>query len=339
MIYEDDAKIILKQDCDWANLRNKTILISGATGLLGSVLTDMFSLLNEKFSLNLKLLLISRNPSLVSAVPFINYIAHDINLSLNNINFENKIDYIIHLASNTHPLLYASDPIKTITTNIFGTYNLLELAAKNPGCRFLLASSVEIYGEDKNVSENGYSEKDAGYIDSNSLRSGYPESKRLSESLCQAYKAEKNVDFVIARLSRCYGPTLRKDDSKVMSQFLKNAVEKKDIVLKSEGNQKFSYLYSADTASAIIFLLLNGKCAEAYNVADRKSEIQIRKLAELIAKISGVKVVKGYPESLEKKGYSVVQNAVLNPAKINQLGWKASFSIEEGIEITLKCMK
>ena len=88
MIYEDDAKIILKQDCDWANLRNKTILISGATGLLGSVLTDMFSLLNEKFSLNLKLLLISRNPSLVSAVPFINYIAHDINLSLNNINFE-----------------------------------------------------------------------------------------------------------------------------------------------------------------------------------------------------------------------------------------------------------
>ena len=161
---------------------------------------------------------------------------------------EEKLDYIIHLASNTHPKSYANQPISTITTNVLGTINLLELAKNNPGSRVLLLSSVEIYGENKSNEKESFSEKDFGYIDCNTVRAGYNESKRCSETLACAYNSECGVDFVIARLCRCYGPTLLKTDTKALSQFIFHALKSENIVLKSEGLQNYSYIYASDQA-------------------------------------------------------------------------------------------
>lgn len=334
-IYQEDIESVLNLKCDWNQLKNKTVLITGATGLIGTVLVDMLVFLNFKFSLNLKLILISRH-EVKSEYAFIKHIVWDISKP---INFDEKIDYVIHAASNCNPVLYASQPIETITGNIFGTYNLLSNVCSKSQCRFLFLSSSEIYGDDIEKKERGFSEKDAGYIDCNLARSCYNESKRLSETLCAAFASEKKLDYVICRLSRSYGPTLKNEDSKALSQFLHNAVRGQDIVLKSQGNQFYSYIYSADAASSIIFLLLNGKSGEAYNVADIKSNISLKDLSRLIADFTGRKVIFDLPTEAEQKGYSKAQRAILDPAKINSLGWTAQFDIQTGIKRTVELLK
>ena len=334
-IFLEDISSILNLNCNWLSLKEKTILITGGTGLIGTILIEMFCLLNKVYSLNLKLIIVSRKKHITDN-SVIQYLVQNVN---DPFDLKLPIDYIIHAASNTHPLQYSLEPIETITSNVFGTYNLLSLASKNNNCKMIFISSVEIYGNDISNNNSGFKEDDMGYLNCNTLRACYNESKRLSETLCQAFYSQKKVEFVIARLCRCYGPTLKKDDSKALSQFLFNGIKKQDIILKSKGEQTYSYLYAADAASAIIFLMLNGVTGEAYNVSDKESVIKLKDLANLIAKNCNTKVIFDLPSETESKGYSKSDIAILNSEKINKLGWKAQFSLEEGIKRTLSILK
>ncbi len=248
-----------------------------------------------------------------------------------------KIDYAIHAASNTHPIAYSTDPIGTITTNIFGTYYLLEYL-KSQKTRILFVSSVEIYGENRGDIES-FSEKDFGYIDCNTMRAGYPESKRLSESLCQSYIEKYKMEIIIARLCRVFGPTMLESDSKALSQFIKKAVKGEDIVIKSEGKQFYSYIYVFDAVSALLTIVLKGQMGEAYNVSDDNFNITLKDLSEKIATSVGKKVIFELPDKKEQKGYSTASKAILDSTKLKKLGWNAFFSLKESVAETITILK
>lgn len=343
-IYNEDLNKVCKINVPWEKLIDKTLIISGANGLIGSFLIDVIMKKNIESNLNCTIIALVRN--LENAKKRFNkylysnncfkIISCDVN-NLDTLTIDCNIDYIIHLASNTHPKAYSLEPITTITTNIIGTYNLLKIADEKKIKRFVFASTCEIYGENRGDIDK-FSEDYCGYINCNTLRAGYPESKRCGESLCQAYITQKNLDIVIPRLTRTYGPTMLMSDTKALSQFIKNGVENKDIVLKSDGTQKYSYIYVADAVSALITIMLLGKCGEAYNISDEKSDINLKDLAKLIADFVGMKVIFEKPDSIEKAGYSKVTKALLDNSKLKELGWNAQFDIEKGIKNTINIL-
>lgn len=333
--YQNSINYVSNLDLSWQILQGKTIMISGATGMIGSFLIEV--LLREG-SIG-RILALGRNEKsfLKRFADYLDnnklqFISHDVNLPLENIQ---KADYVVHAASNTHPVAYATAPIETIRTNVIGTNNMLEYATTCHAERFLFVSSVEVYGENKGDTEY-FDENYLGYIDCNTLRAGYPESKRAGESLCQAYRKERSLDVVIARLARTYGPTMRSNDSKAISQFIKSGINKENIILKSAGNQLYSYCYVADAVSALLTILMNGEDGEAYNVADSESDICLKDLAVMIAKYSGTRVEYQLPDAVESAGYSKATKAIMSADKLKRLGWEAHWDISEGIRSTLE---
>lgn len=339
--YQSDIRQASGIDLPWELLEGKRILLTGATGMIASVIIDIVMSRNKNIpqsSQRTRIIAVSRNAEKAKQrfAPYwddtlFTYLSHDITLPLPKLG---TVDYILHAASNTHPRAYATDPIGTITANVQGTCQLLEYAYKHQCERFFFFSSVEIYGENRNDAEK-FDESYLGYIDCNTVRAGYPESKRLGEALCNAYASQKGQDFIIGRFSRVYGPTMGDGDSKAIAQFLKKAEAGEDIVLKSAGNQLYSYTYVVDAATAALYLLLKGERGSAVNIVDDASDILLKNLASLIAREAGTKVIFELPDAVEQAGYSTATKAVLDGTKLKGLGWRAVTPIEEGIRKTI----
>ena len=326
---------------DWEQLKNKTILLTGVTGLVGRYFADLIMYKNLNDSLNCTIIGISRNDKKIKDIfnAYLNnknfkYYAHDVSERL---NCEDKIDFIIHCASNTHPLQYATDPIGTILTNTWGTKNLLDLSVEKNVNKFLFVSSFEVNGKIENKDE--IFENDFGSINCTTLRNCYPESKRISESLCIAFSEQKNVNVSIVRLARVFGPTMSLESSLATASFLKNGINKEDIVLKSDGTQYYSYNYVSDAVTAILTVLLNGNNKEAYNVSDKRFDSHLKDFAEIIADYTGNKVVFDLPNEIEKKGFSNAVMSILNSNKLQELGWKANKDLKTRIQDTIDIMK
>ncbi len=341
-LYQKDLRYVAELPLPWERLAGKRLLISGATGMIGRFLSDVMIYKNYTSGLQCTVCALGRSSEKArerfSAYwndEWFQFVCHDINTTLPEI--PGRVDYILHLASNTHPVAYSTDPIGTITANIIGTQNLLELAAEKRSDRFLFASSVEIYGENRGDVER-FNERYCGYIDCNTMRAGYPESKRCGEALCQAYIRQKGIDAVIVRLPRTYGPTMQMSDSKAIAQFIKKAAAKENIILKSAGNQYYSYAYVADVVAGLLCGLLRGNCGEAYNIADASSDITLRELAEHLAGYVGTKLVLELPDESEKAGYSNAITAVMDSSKLRKMGWTAGYSLEMGLKQTISLL-
>lgn len=341
-LYNQDIKNIMNLELPWDKLQNHTLLLTGASGLIGTMLVDVLMAQNEQEQLNCQIYAAGRNAEKARErfrdywnSPYFQFVSMDVNQP---IQLDKKINYIIHAASNTHPRLYASDPVGSLMTNLEGTYNLLEFGRTHEMKRMLFLSSVEIYGQALKP-EDVFDEKYCGYIDCNGVRACYPEGKRAGEALCNAYMSKYNLDIVIPRLSRVYGPTMRLDDSKAMSQFLMNGVRGEDIVLKSQGLQKFSYCYVGDVVQGLLYCLLKGKCGEAYNIADVKTDMLLKDITQYIASMNGHKVVFDLPDATEQKGFSKVTVGVMDSSKLQKLGWQPFDDLKSGIRKTIEILK
>ncbi len=337
--YLADLDAVCDQKLPWDELSGKTIMISGATGMIGSFLIDVLFRKN----IGIKVVALGRNENKAKDRfeeywddPDFSFFSCDITSPIKS--DIGHVDYIFHAASSTHPKAYSTMPIATITANISGTQNLLDFGCENGMKRFVFASSVEVYGENRGDVDK-FDESYCGYIDCNTLRAGYPESKRAGEALVQAYIKEKEIEAVIPRLSRSYGPTLLASDTKAISQFIHKGVAGEDIVLKSEGTQLYSYSYVADAVSGVLFTMLLGENKEAYNISDKDSDITLRDLAAIIAEYAGKEVVFELPDETERAGYSTATKALLDSSKLQKLGWKSMFDMKKGLTRTIEMLK
>lgn len=330
-------------ELDLTSLAGKALLITGGTGMIGKWMID--HLLSQ---VDCKVILLGRSEEKAKSrfaaehwesgrLQFVQWDpSHPTPIvEADGSPLSRSIDYIVHLASNTHPVAYATDPVSTIVMNVTAAKELLDFAVAKKVKRFVYASSVEIYGQNRGDCEK-FKEDYCGYINCNTLRAGYPESKRCGEALCQAYIKQYGLDVVIPRIARVYGPTLLKDDTKALSQFIHNALNGQDIVLKSEGKQYFSYLHVADAVSGILTVMLKGECGRAYNIADEASDIRLCDLATLIAGQCGRNVVFDLPNESEKEGFSRAMMALMDGRRAKELGWATRYDIKSGIRMTLE---
>lgn len=339
--YLSGVDTVCALDLPWGQLAGKSVAISGATGMIGAFLVDVIMRKNSEEGLGCRVIALGRSAEKARArLPYFEddrFFFEERSVVSPNFRPLQPADYVLHLASSTHPRQYATDPIGTIRGNVDGLQNLLEYASDN-GARLLFASSVEVYGQNRGDVER-FDEHYCGDIDCNTLRACYNESKRLGEAMCQAYRSQRGVEAVIARIARVYGPTLLPDDSKALSQFMHRSLAGEDVVLKSDGTQRFSYLHVADAVSGLLYVLLLGMDGEAYNLADEGSDIALRDLAALVADFSGVKVVFDLPDAAEAAGYSKATLALMDGSKACALGWRPVYDIQNGIASTMSLLK
>lgn len=299
----------------------KTVVITGATGLIGSQLVDMFS------AAGAEVISAVRNTAKAKG----RYVKYDAAAPL---EFDFRADIIIHAACSAHPMAYSTDPAGVMRANITGTMNLLDYAVQN-GSRMIFLSSGEIYGNDP-VSEAGFTEDETGRVDTMNPRSCYPESKRAAETMVAAWAKQYGCDALAARLCHVYGPSITDTNSRADAQFLRRALAGEDIVMKSAGSQVRSFMYVKDAARAIMTLAEKGNAGEAYNVSNRASVGSIREYAGTLAEIAGVKLVFENPDDTEAAGYSKVTRAVLDPSKLEKLGFTAEYDLKKGLKETFE---
>lgn len=337
-LYTEDLNYILSTK-GIEKLKDKSLLITGATGMIGLCLIDALMLFNQEGA-SITIYAVGRSKEKAKerlGEYFDNTLFHFIELDVrNSLPVSLKVDYIIPFASNTHPLAYSQYPIETIEINVKGAEYALKKALEC-NATILYPSTVEVYGNARG--EDIFTENYTGQLNLDNSRACYTESKRVCEALCQSYIAEKGADVKIARLSRVFGPTMLMSDTKASSQFIQKALNGENIVLKSEGKQFFSYTYVADVVSALLYIMINGEKGIAYNIASKKCNVRLKEFASECAKCAQKDVVFKLPSETEQRGYSVAMKAILDSKRLNELGWLAKYDMKDAISRTIEIMK
>jgi nucleoside-diphosphate-sugar epimerase len=340
-IVQKDLQEITQAPINWTEFEGKTILITGANGMLATYLAYTFLYLVKERGVKLKVLALSRSKAKSEILykdfmgqSYFTIIEQDI---VAPINYAGAVDYIFHLAGNASPYAITHEPTDILRSNLIGTFNVMDFARAKKSKRVFFASTREVYGE---VVSDSLSEDAFGRLDPLDNRSCYPESKRAAESILRSYHLQYGIDCVIARIAHSYGPGMKlENDGRVMADFIKNAVQGEDIVLTSDGSAIRAFCYISDAVVSMLLLLLNGTAGAAYNLANETEPYPIRDVANMVAKSNHGKEVevvfaKGQPAS--QGGYCKYPRVALDTSKIESLGFSPQVKLREGIHRTLK---
>lgn len=342
-VIEEDLQDIINADLPWADFEDKTVLISGANGLLPAYMVETLLYLNEKRKVHsTKVIGLVRNREKAQARFAAYQHRDDLQLIVQDVcaplAIYERIDYVIHAASQASPKYFGQDPAGTLSANVLGTYNLLNLAKDKQVKGFLFFSSSEVYGQvDPSripIKENFY-----GYVDPTDVRSCYAESKRMGETMCVAWAHQYNVPAKIVRPFHTYGPSMRLDDGRVFADFVADIVNNRDIVMKSDGSSIRPFCYLADATVGFFTILLKGEIGQAYNIGNDQGEISILDLANLLVTSfpeKRLKVVKqdfAFPPGYLK---SPISRNCPDISKAHALGWQPQTSVKDGFERTVR---
>ena len=315
ILKQDLEEIIHTSIIDWNKLQDKSILVTGATGLIGSILVKSLLLKNKQDNLNSKVFLVVRNLDEANEIfeneDSINYIVSDIK------DYEPKalnIDYIIHGASPTKSRFFIEKPVETMDISIIGTKKILEQAKICNVKSMVYLSSMEMYGV---LNSNDVQEDVQGFIDPLNIRSSYSQSKRICELYSYSYYDEYNVPVKIARIAQTFGAGISSKESRVFKVFADSILKQQDIILKSEGSSSINFSYTTDTVIGILCILLNGKNGEAYNLVSNATNMTILDSAKWLAQKYGKGLVNVKIQISKKNfGFAPNNNMILNNKKI-----------------------
>lgn len=327
-------KEISQLELPWEKLRKANILLTGGNGLISSSLAEALLEINREKNLETHIYVLCRSRE-KAAKRFAEHLGEQafsliIQDVCQKLELDVEFDYIIHAASSAHPGAFNTTPVDVMKANFIGTLNLLEYAVKHEKTRFMFVSSSEVYGEnEENVVE--FTEDMSGTVDYTHFRACYPESKRASETLCASFKKQYGADVVIVRPAYIYGRNILEDNIRADVYFLRQVLNKQDIVMYSYGTQVRAYCYIKDCISGMLYAMLLGEGGEIYNIGNRSCEVTLREYAQMLADQGGVKLRFDIGNVDPKLVLQKTQRCVLSTDKLEKLGWRARYSLEDGV--------
>lgn len=334
-VLKEDIETIMREPINWEKLKGGNVLITGAGGMLGGYMLRTLAELNRQKDYGIRIFALVRNPHKLPDEyrDEIHILQQDVTKPIVS---DVAFDYIIHAASPASPLIMRRDPVGTIAANTLGAYNTLELAKQSGAKGYLFISSREVYGQPY-ADQEVFTEDTYGLVDPLDPRSCYPEGKKAAETMCACYKQQYGLNTKIARLAHTYGPGMSIDDGRVQADFLRNVVNREDIVLKSEGTAVRTYTYVSDAVSALFYILLNSD-EIVYNISSEDSTVSIRQLAEALVEAypeRSMKLVFDIPKDTGNSGCAPFTLGILGSDRLRALGWSPAYGIKEGFMRTV----
>ena len=326
---------------DFSKLEKSTILVTGATGLLGKNIIKTLLRRNREEDAKIQIIAVVRDKE--KAQRIFGDDRNDILYAVGDIRTINldpyEVDYIIHAASQTSSRAFVDQPVETISVAIDGTRNLLEYAKGHPMKRFLYLSTMEVYGTPQ--TDEKIDEQHSTNLDAMQVRTCYPESKRMCENLCASYAAEYRVPINVLRLTQTFGPGVEYNDGRVFAEFARCSMEGRDITLKTKGETKRCYLHVEDAVDAILAVMTSDVAGEAYNVANEETYCSIYEMANMVAySISnGTIKVKIEEEDHNASGFAPTLHMNLDTSKLRALGWSPRYGLEAMYRDMIASMK
>ena len=322
----EDLENIVERSKDYRDdFSGKCFLITGATGLVGSLLVRSLCKMSETFDLNLRIIALVRNKEKAEA----KFGDLDIEIITSCEECEGVVDFIVHCAAPTQSQFFVEKPIETMDAIVLGTKEMLEFARNKQVEKFLYISSMEAYGtvdEERIMHEEDVN----GRVALDRARSSYPLAKRMAELYTNCYSNEYGLNVSIARLAMCFGSGLSKEDNRVHKSFCEDALNGRDIVVKSSGETVVNFVYSVDMVVALLTLLAKGKNKETYNVAGENDGLTIYGMAQYIAELGGVNVKKELPQGVS--AFAPENKMRLDVSKIKSLGWQPKYDLVKALE-------
>ncbi len=341
-LWKSDIDRVLAVLPELDEIAGKSVLITGAAGLICSSVVDILFRYNDNHEKKIQILaagrwlkeMQDRFKGMVDRDDF-TFVTYDASKTDNYIDVH--ADYIIHGASNASPNMIVKEPVETMMSNFLGMKYLLDYAKESGSKRILYISSSEVYGA--KPGDEPFKEGEYGFIDLLKSRNSYSIGKCAAETLCASYADEYGIESVIVRPGHIYGPTASPYDVRVGSAWAYAVARGENLVMKSDGSQIRSYVYSLDCASAMLKVLLSGENCHAYNISNPASIITIKELGEILAKAGNVQLNVELPTEAEKKGFNPMSNSSLEASNLLGLGWKGCFNAEEGLAHTVEILK